>query len=54
MKLYRFSPIDTKSSDDPNQKYFKLYEPDIDALCYVSTNVMSEKVRTKLSEETKL
>ena len=32
----------------------ELYDPDIDALGYVSTNVMSEKVRIKLSEETKL
>ncbi len=32
----------------------ELYDPDIDALGYVSTNVMSEKVRIKLSEETNL
>ena len=32
----------------------ELYDPDIDALGYVSINVMSEKVRIKLSEETKL
>lgn len=32
----------------------ELYDPDIDSLGYVSTNVMSEKVRIKLSEETKL
>ena len=29
----------------------ELYGPDIDALGYVSTNVMNEKVRIKLSEE---
>ncbi len=32
----------------------ELYDPDIDALGYVSTNTMTEKVRIKLSEETKL
>jgi hypothetical protein len=32
----------------------ELYNPDIDALGYVSTNTMSEKVRVKLSEETNL
>lgn len=32
----------------------ELYDPDVDALGYVSTNTMTEKVRTKLSEETKL
>lgn len=32
----------------------ELYDPDVDALCYVSTNTMTEKVRTKLSDETKL
>ncbi len=32
----------------------ELFDPDIDALGYVSTNLMSEKVRIKLSEETKL
>lgn len=32
----------------------ELYNPDVDALGYVSTNTMSEKVRVKLSEETKL
>lgn len=32
----------------------ELFNPDIDALGYVSTNVMSEKVRIKLSEETNL
>ena len=32
----------------------ELYDPDVDALGYVSTNVMSEKVRIKLSEETNL
>lgn len=32
----------------------ELYDPDVDTLGYVSTNVMSEKVRRKLSEETNL
>jgi hypothetical protein len=32
----------------------ELYDPDVDTLGYVSTNTMSEKVRIKLSEETKL
>lgn len=32
----------------------ELYNPDVDALGYVSTNTMSEKVRTKLSDATKL
>lgn len=32
----------------------ELYNPDVDVLGYVSTNTMSEKVRVKLSEETKL
>jgi hypothetical protein len=32
----------------------ELYDPDIDALAYVSTNHMTEKVRIKLSEATKL
>lgn len=32
----------------------ELFNPDIDALGYVSTNIMSEKVRIKLSEETNL
>lgn len=32
----------------------ELYDPDVDALGYVSTNIMTEKVRVKLSEETKL
>jgi hypothetical protein len=32
----------------------ELYNPDIDALGYVSTNTMSQKVRKKLSEETNL
>lgn len=32
----------------------ELYEPDVDALGYVSTNTMTEKVRIKLSEETNL
>jgi hypothetical protein len=32
----------------------ELYNPDIDALGYISTRTMSEKVRVKLSEETKL
>ena len=32
----------------------ELFDPDIDALGYVSTNSMSEKVRVKLPDETKL
>lgn len=32
----------------------ELYDPDIDALGYVSTKTMGEKVRIKFSEETKL
>lgn len=32
----------------------ELYNPDIDALGYVSTNIMTAKVRVKQSEETKL
>lgn len=32
----------------------ELYDPDVDALAYVSTSTMSEKVRIKLSDETKL
>ncbi len=32
----------------------ELYDPDVDALGYVSTNIMSEKVRIKLSDETNL
>lgn len=32
----------------------ELFNPDVDALGYVSTNTMSEKVRIKLSEETNL
>jgi hypothetical protein len=32
----------------------ELYDPDVDVLAYVSTNTMTEKVRIKLSEETKL
>jgi hypothetical protein len=32
----------------------ELYDPDIDALGYVSTNMMTEKARVKQSDETKL
>lgn len=32
----------------------ELYDPDVDALGYVSTSTMTEKVRIKLSEETNL
>jgi len=32
----------------------ELYDPDIDALGYISTHTMAEKVRIKLSDETKL
>jgi hypothetical protein len=32
----------------------ELYDPDVDALGYVSTNMMTQKVRVKLSDATKL
>jgi hypothetical protein len=32
----------------------ELYDPDVDVLGYVSTNTMTEKLRIKLSDETKL
>ena len=32
----------------------ELYDPDVDALGYVSTSTMTEKVRIKVSEETRL
>ena len=38
----------------PDLDMIELYDPDIDALGYVSTNQMTEKVRIKISEVTKL
>jgi len=38
----------------PDLDMIELYDPDIDALAYVSTEKMSEAVRVKLSEATKL
>jgi hypothetical protein len=38
----------------PDLDMIELYDPDVDALGYVSTNVMSQKVRIKLSDATKL
>lgn len=38
----------------PDLDMIELYNPDIDALGYVSTSTMSEKVRIKLSDATKL
>ena len=38
----------------PDLDMIELYNPDVDALAYVSTNTMTEKVRIKLSEATKL
>jgi len=38
----------------PDLDMIELYDPDIDALGYVSTEKMSEAVRVKLSEHTKL
>lgn len=40
--------------DRPDLDMIELYDPDIDALGYVSTNTMTEKVRIKLSDATKL
>jgi len=45
MKLYRFSPI--KIFDRPDLDMIELYDPDIDALAYVSNRAMTEKVRVK-------
>lgn len=38
----------------PDLDMIELYNPDVDALAYVGTNKMSEMVRVKLSEATKL
>jgi hypothetical protein len=38
----------------PDLDMIELYDPDVDALAYVSTNKMTEMVRVKLSEATKL
>lgn len=38
----------------PDLDMIELFNPDVDALGYVSTHVMSEKVRIKLSDATKL
>ncbi|HMI09973.1 MAG TPA: hypothetical protein VK497_06265 [Candidatus Saccharimonadales bacterium] len=38
----------------PDLDMIELYNPDIDALGYISTNTMAEKVRIKLSDATKL
>ncbi|RJR28122.1 hypothetical protein C4564_06185 [Candidatus Microgenomates bacterium] len=40
--------------DRPDLDMIELYDPDSDALGYVSTGTMSEAVRVKLSEHTKL
>jgi hypothetical protein len=38
----------------PDLDMIELYDPDVDALAYVSTNKMTEMVRVKLSEATRL
>lgn len=38
----------------PDLDMIELYNPDSDVLAYVSTKMMTEKVRVKLSDETKL
>ncbi len=38
----------------PDLDMIELYDPDVDALSYVSTHTMTEMVRTKLLEATKL
>lgn len=40
--------------DRPDLDMIELFNPDIDALGYVSTSTMTEKVRIKLSDATKL
>ena len=40
--------------DRPDLDMIELYDPDIDVLAYVSTNEMTEAVRVKQSEATKL
>ena len=43
-----------KIFDRPDLDMVELSDPDIDALAYVSPRAMTEKVRTKQSEFTKL
>ena len=38
----------------PDLDMIELYDPDVDVLAYVSTKIMTEKVRVKLSDATKL
>ena len=40
--------------DRPDLDMIELYDPNVDALGYVSTKKMSKAVRVKLSEYTKL
>lgn len=40
--------------DRPDLNMIELYDPDVDALAYVSTETMSTQVRVKLSDITKL
>lgn len=40
--------------DRPDLDMIELYDPDVDALGYISTEKMSQAVRVKLSEHTKL
>ncbi|MEK7187615.1 MAG: hypothetical protein AAB691_02055 [Patescibacteria group bacterium] len=40
--------------DRPDLDMIELYDPDVDALGYISTKTMTEKVRAKLSDATKL
>lgn len=44
----------TRVFDRPDLDMIELYDPDSDALGYVSTEKMSETVRVKQSEHTKL
>ncbi len=46
--------IGARVFERPDLDMIELYDPDVDALAYVSTNKMSEMVRVKLSEATKL
>lgn len=45
---------DARVFDRPDLDMIELYNPDVDALGYVSTSTMTETVRTKQSEITKL
>lgn len=38
----------------PDLDMIELYNPDVDVLAYVSTEEMTDKVKVKLSEHTKL